>query len=224
MATKTVLITGANRGIGLELARKHQAAGWRVIGTARDVAKATELEAVAEVLPLDVTDPGSIDALAAALEGRAIDRLINNAGVFGPRDGQGGGFDELDYAAWLDTLNANCLGPVRTAMALGDRLTESGQVYTITSQMGSIALTSGNSPIYRSSKTAVNMAMACLAQHWPKRTVALFHPGWVQTDMGGASADLTVEQSAAGLIAVMERLKLADSGGFFNHDGASIPW
>ena len=190
----TVLITGASRGIGREFARQYEAGGWRVIATCRDPSK-YDLEG--EVYRLDVTDPDSVAALHRELKGEAIDLLINNAGIYGPR---GLEFGSLDYDSWEEVLRTNVLGPMRVAEAIADQLVASGKkkMVFISSKVGSIAdNSSGGSYIYRSSKTALNMAVKSLSLDLSGKGVIclMLHPGWVQTDMGGASAPL-------GLIAV----------------------
>ena len=227
--SKVVLVTGAGRGIGLELARRYAADGWTVLATVRDAGKATALRALpgaVEVLPLEVTDAASVSALAAALAGRPIDLLINNAGVYGPENPRLGGFD---YEAWAQVVAVNTFGPVRVTEALLPNLRAgSGRtVATVTSLMGSIGdNTGGGAPYYRSSKAALNAAMKTVAIALAPEgfTVVVLHPGWVRTDMGGPAAPLDVATSAAGLIGVIGRVGPADSGRFLNYDGRELPW
>ena len=219
----TVLITGAGRGIGREFARQYEAGGWRVIATCRDPSK-YDLEG--EVYRLDVTDPGSVAALHRELNGEAIDLLINNAGTYGPR---GVNFGSLDYGAWEEVLRTNVLGPMRVAEALAAQVaaSEKKRMVFISSKVGSIAdNSSGGSYIYRSSKTALNMAVKSLSLDLSGKGVIciLLHPGWVQTDMGGASAPIDAATSVAGMRAVIDRAGAADSGRFFNYDGNELPW
>ncbi len=219
----TVLITGAGRGIGREFARQYEAKGWRVVATCRDPSK-YDLEG--EVYPLDVTDPASIAALHGELDGEGIDLLINNAGIYGPRGAALGG---IDYGAWEDVLRTNVLGPVRVAEAFAGMVGRSDLkiMVFISSKMGSIGdNTSGGGYIYRSSKTALNMAVASLSVDLSGRGIIclLFHPGWVKTDMGGASAPVDAAASVAGMCAVIDRATPADSGRFFNYDGKQLPW
>ena len=225
-AGHTVLITGANRGIGLELARQYTAAGWQVIGTARKPEQAAELRALnARVLQLDVTDQQSIDRMAAELGEQAIDLLINNAGVF-PRARS---ITDVDFDDVTRTFAVNTLGPMRVSRALVPNL-RTGQlkkVVNITSRLGSITdNSSGGFYGYRESKAALNMFTRSLANEL--RTdgfiCIVVHPGWVQTDMGGASATLTVEESAEGIRSVVENLSPDDNGTFWNFDGAPLPW
>lgn len=219
----TILITGASRGIGREFARQYLADGWRVIATCRDPAK---YDLDGEVYPLDVTDPAAIDALRRELDGEAIDILFNNAGVYGPR---GTALGTIDYDAWEDVLRANLFGPVRMAEAFADLVERSDKkkMVFISSTMGSIGEnTSGGGYIYRTSKTALNMAVASLSVDLSGRAIIclLFHPGWVKTDMGGTSAPIDAAASVAGMRAVIDRATAADSGRFFNYDGKRLPW
>jgi len=219
----TVLITGASRGIGREFARQYEAGGWRVVATCRDPSK-FDLEG--EVYPLDVTDPASIAALHGELDGEGIDVLINNAGVHGPRNAD---FGAIDYGAWEDVLRVNLLGPLRVAEAFAGMVERSDlkKMVFISSRMGSIHdNTGGGEYIYRSSKTALNMAVRSLAVDLSGRGIIclLFHPGWVKTDMGGTSAPIDAATSVAGMRAVIDRADAADSGRFFNYDGNQLPW
>ena len=222
----TVLITGANRGIGLELARQYTAAGWQVIGTARKPEQAAELRALnARVLQLDVTDQQSIDRMAAELGEQAIDLLINNAGIF-PRARS---ITDVDFDDVTRTFAVNTLGPMRVSRALLPNL-RSGQlkkVVNITSRLGSIGNNSGGGFYgYRESKAALNMFTRSLANEFGTDgfICIVVHPGWVQTDMGGASATLTVEESAQGIRNVVENLSPDDNGTFWNFDGTPLPW
>ncbi len=224
----SVLITGANRGIGLEFARAYAAEGWRVHATARRPAAARDLNAVpgdVTVHALDVTDDGAIAALAQALAGEAIDLLINNAGVIGPDNS----FGHTDSKGWLDTLRVNAIAPIHVLERFLPHLLRGKlkRAVTVTSKMGSIADNgSGGSYIYRSSKAALNAAMKSAAiDLTPKGiTVAVFHPGWVRTDMGGQGASIDVQTSVAGMRRRTAALTPADSGHFFNYDGNELPW
>lgn len=219
----TILITGANRGLGLELARQYGADGWRVIATARHPGKAEELKALGvAVETLEQADEASIRALAARLAGEQFDLLICNAGIYGSRGSAG----EVPADEWLHTLHVNCVAPARLAAALLPSLVPGGKVIAITSQMGSIADNkSGGSIAYRTSKAALNAAWKTLSIDWRGRAIlALFHPGWVQTDMGGPSATITAEESVRNLRSQIEALTPDRSGIFLNHDGAELPW
>ena len=218
----TILITGANRGIGLELARQYVADGWDVIGTARSPERAGELNALGvQVEQLDAADPTHITALADRLKGRAIDVMIANAGVMGPLD--------LDPEGWVETFRTNSIGPTLLAEALKPNVLAGGQkkMVAITSRMGSIGDNSaGGYAVYRSSKAALNAAWTSLALDWRADglTLAMLHPGWVQTDMGGANAAVTPQESVAGLRKVIASLTPNRSGVFKAFDGADIPW
>ena len=222
----TVLVTGANRGIGLEMARQLEARGMNVIGTARNPDKATELKATgARVEQLDVTDADSIAALARTLEGVKIDVLVNNAGIAGHIAGS---FEETDFAQIDLTFAVNTLGPMRVTQALLPNLRAGSHktVVQISSRMGSIAQNSGGYYGYRASKAALNMMNSSLALELGKQgfTCVVLHPGWVQTDMGGAGADITPEASVAGILTVLEGLGPEDNGKFYNYLGEEIPW
>ena len=221
-----VLITGANRGLGLEFARQYAADGWHVIGTARKPDQADELQALSvEIAQLDVADPDSIAALAESLNGRPIDMLINNAGIF-PRAGS---VEEVDFDDYLQTLVVNTVGPVRVTRALlphlrkGDKKT----IVNITSRLGSIELTnSGVFYGYRESKAALNMFTKTLAVELQPEgfTCLTVHPGWVQTDMGGANANLTPEESISGMRATIAKLGPDDTGTYWSYAGEPVPW
>src|SRR6185369_4436776 len=189
----TVLITGANRGIGLEFARQYAAEGWSVIACCRQPEAADalhQLGVAVEAQRLDVTQDDDIRALAERLAGRPIDVLINNAGIFPQREA----FGETDTATWLHTLHSNCIGPVHVLKALLPNLQAGKQRKTIaiTSGLGSIgSQLAGGNYAYRTSKAALNMAMAnAAAELRGQLIVAVVSPGWVQTDMGGEHATL----------------------------------
>lgn len=223
----TVLITGANRGIGLELARQYAADGWRVLATCRDPGAATALKAVegdVALHRLDVDDPSSVAALAAALNGRPIDVLFNNAGI----NRRAPSIGAIDYGAWAESMATNVFGPIRVVAALAENVLASDRrVMAFTSsKMGSIAENAGGSMMYRSSKSALNMAVSCLAKELGGRGViaVLLHPGHVRTDMGGPTAPVTPSESAAGMRRVIAGLTAKDNGSFRNYDGATLPW
>lgn len=229
----TTLITGANRGLGLEFARQYAADGWHVYATCRDPNSASELRRLADasdhkmqILALDVTDLDNVKAAAAELEGQAIDLLLNNAGVGGPR---GQTIGNIDYDAWAKVLNVNTMGALRVSEAFVDHVARSEQklIVTLTSGMGSIAdNTSGGSFAYRSSKAAVNMVMRSLAIDLAPRgiTCVVINPGWVQTDMGGPHGNQTPAESVTKLRSLIENLGPGHSGKFVNHDGREYPW
>jgi len=229
----TVLVTGANRGLGLEFARQYAADGWQVRAACRDPGAADELRELAArsggrvaVIALDVSDLASVRAAAQSLAGTPIDLLINNAGVGSPR---GQKLGALDYAAWARVLEVNTLGPMRVTEAFLDHLAAGGgkKVVTITSGMGSIAdNSSGGSYAYRSSKAAVNMVVKSLSLDLAARgiTCIVMNPGWVRTDMGGPGGKISPEESIAGMRKVIAKLNPADTGKFFNYDGGAYPW
>ncbi len=224
-ATGTVLITGANRGLGLEFARQYSDAGWTVIGTARKPAQASDLAALdVEIVQLDVTDAASVTALAATLDGRAIDMLINNAGIF-PRVSE---IEAVDMDAYAQMLMVNTLGPVRVTQALLPNLREGKQkrIINISSRLGSIEMNSGGFYGYRESKAALNMFTRTLAAELgPEGFICLaIHPGWVRTDMGGPSADLAPEQSVSEMRAVIATLTADDNGKYRGYNGDLVAW
>ncbi len=221
----TILITGANRGIGLELARQYAAAGDTVIRANRGAD--TSGEAVGEVLPLDATSDASAAALAAFLKGRPIDLLINNAGISGPSPAQQTS-TEMDFAGFLHVLDANVLGPLRVTQALlpNLRAASAAKVAVISSQMGQLSSPNSGFVAYRASKAAVNKVFQCLAADLKGEgiSVAMLHPGWVRTDMGGPGADIDVSTSAAGIRNVLAGLDVASTGRFTAYDGRALDW
>lgn len=222
----TVLITGANRGLGLEFVRQYRGDGADVIACCRHPANADSLNALAvKVMELDVTDPASIESLAAALKGSPIDILIANAGIWGPEHQ---GADECDFDRTIEVLTVNSVGPWRVARALKANLVagRDKKLVVITSKMGSISDSSGGSIAYRASKAALNMIMHAVAKEWGRDglKVGIFHPGWVQTDMGGPGAPLSVVQSITGLRARIAELSPRTSGRFIDYAGKEIGW
>ncbi len=176
------------------------------------------------MLTLDVTDKASVAAASAAVT-RPVNVLVNNAGIYGPRERQGA--LDMDFDAFAEVLAVNTLGPLRVAEAFMPQIEAGGgKIITITSKMGSIASGGTGSVAYRASKAAVNKVMTGLAEAVrPKGIpVLLVHPGWVQTDMGGSGADLTIAQSVGGIAALADRLDMSMTGAFRNHDGSPIPW
>lgn len=223
-----VLITGAGRGIGLELARQYAEAGDEVIACVRDPEAATELAGLGgnvTVQTLAPGDPDSITAAAAAIGPGAIDVVINNAGAMGGRHQS---LDDLDLAEWQETFRVNTIGPLLIARAFMDNLVAAGagKVMTVTSQLAASTWPMGGMYAYSTTKAAVNKAMQALAIDWKDQpiTVAMIHPGWVKTDMGGPHAEITPEQSASGIRQVIEGLSKADSGKFYKWNGDIHPW
>ncbi|MFT6558007.1 SDR family oxidoreductase [Sneathiella sp.] len=230
---QTALITGANRGIGLGLATKFLESGqWNILCCCRTPETADKLQSLKssapdriEIYQLDVSDPKSINALKQELHGRPINLLLNNAGIMG---GRSSSIHDVDFDAWEDALRINTIGPFRMVQAFVDNLKQSQnpRVVTISSQMGALNLHSTGAFAYRSSKAAVNKIMQTLSCE-PELTgiiFTLFHPGWVQTDMGGASADITIEQSTSGLFDKIMSLAKDDNGKFFKWNGEEHPW
>ena len=229
----STLITGANRGLGFEFARQYLADGWQVYAACRNPASASELRRLAEhrdhklrILAMDLTDPASIRAAATELDGQAIDLLLNNAGIIGPR---GQTIGNIDYEAWAEVLAVNTMGPMRVSEAFVEHVASSERklIVTLTSGMGSIAdNTSGGSIVYRSSKAAVNMVMRSLAIDLAPRgiTCVVVNPGWVRTDMGGPNASLEPSESISALRRLIATFGPEQSGKFFNHTGREYPW
>jgi NAD(P)-dependent dehydrogenase (short-subunit alcohol dehydrogenase family) len=234
----TVLITGANRGIGLELARQYAERGWHVIATCRSPGEAKELRAIAgehsnvAVEPMDVTDFASVDALAARYRGKPIDVLLNNAGISGDDSVQV--FGKLKYEVYNQVHAVNVLGPLKVAEAFVENVAASQQkkIINITSTQGSVTLASpqnGNTLFYRSSKSALNMIMHRLSFDLKKRgiTVGLISPGFVKTDFTkglNLPIMITAKESASAVIKVIDDYGLDKSGTFVRHTGESAPW
>jgi NAD(P)-dependent dehydrogenase (short-subunit alcohol dehydrogenase family) len=220
----SVLITGAGRGIGLELARQYAADGWQVIATVRDEASAAALRDLgARVEQLDMRDFAAVASFGERLAGAPLDLFIANAGMSGP---QRIGNPQL-AAEWQEVHAVNAVAPTLLAEAvLPNVLAAEGRMVAITSRMGSIAESSGGYLAYRASKAALNAAWRALALDLAGRpiTLAMFHPGWVQTDMGGPSAPLGATESVAALRRTIAGLTPADSGAFLDRDGSLIPW
>jgi NAD(P)-dependent dehydrogenase (short-subunit alcohol dehydrogenase family) len=230
--TSSILITGANRGLGLEFVRQYAAAGARVLACARRPGEAKALLDLAAaskgkvtVHALDVASDASVAHLASDIGGEPIDILINNAGVYG---GDHQRLGNIDYETWLRTFSTNTLGPVRVLEALRANLMKGHQkkAVAITSAMGSNPRHDGAALIYRSSKAALNNAMRGLsvALKGDGVIVVTMHPGWVKTDMGGPNAPLTPAEAVATMMSVIGALKPAESGRFINYDGEEIPW
>lgn len=224
----TAVITGANRGLGLEFTRVYLAEGWTVHAGCRHPTQADalrKLKGVLHIHALDVNDGKDIASLAKSLGSEPVDLLINNAGIYGKRDIKLG---QYDYVEWDAVMRTNVLAPIRIAEALVENVAHSAQkkIAFVTSRMGSLAMNTGGSMVYRSSKSALNMAVSCFALELKSRGVAciLLHPGWVQTEMGGPSATITVPVSIAGMKAVIDGAKAEDTGKFFDYQGQAIPW
>ncbi len=220
------LVTGANRGIGLELVRQLVAAGHDVIATARDPGSAEELASLGvRIEPLDTSDAASVAAFAGALEGEAIDVLINNAGI---GTIEGSGLAETDLEQLLGLFNVNSIGPMRVTQALLPNLRAgSGRtVVQMSSILGCIADAGAGMFGYRASKSALNMLNRTLSAELEGEgfTCVAMHPGWVQTDMGGAAATLSPAESVAGMVEVIAGLDTSHNGGFLDYQGETLPW
>ncbi len=224
---KTILLLGASRGIGFELANQYIADGWRVIATARSDADLTRLKALgAQTLRLDVANPTSNSGLSWQLDGEKIDLVVyvagamdrNNASTPPTRDS----FDAV--------MHTNVMGAMQIIPQIVPMVHETkGVIACISSVMGSMQnTTSGNAVLYRVSKAALNMVVRCTQAEQPNVTVLAIHPGWVQTDMGGSAAPLTPEQSASSLRqtlnSILEQRDPKHRGAFLNHDGQILPW
>jgi NAD(P)-dependent dehydrogenase (short-subunit alcohol dehydrogenase family) len=234
----SILITGANRGLGLELARQYAEAGWRVHACCRDPAGAAALSRLADggsarlaVHRMAVTEPATIKAVAATLRGEPIDVLFNNAGILGGAldDTRRLSFGGIDYAAWEEALRVNTLGPMRVAEAFVDHVAASERrlMAFMSTHMSSISeLGEGGYYQYRSSKAALNLVVKALSIDLKPRgirTLAL-HPGWVATDMGTAAAPLKPAASIKGVRQVIENYGRHETGKFYNYDGREFGW
>ena len=223
-----LLIIGANRGIGLEFTQQYLAQGWHVYATYRkqpgDGLNALVCNQLT-LVPLDVTEDDNIAALQEQLKGISLDLIINNSGLFGPRDQTLG---KVSRQQWLEVLNVNSIAPLMLAQALQSNLSaKRGTFAVLSSRMGSIEGNDGGALyLYRSSKAAVNQVVKSLSidlKQFGINVVAL-HPGWVQTDMGGANASINTHTSVNGLRQVITKIVPANSGQFINYDGTAIAW
>ena len=219
---KTIVITGASRGIGLALARHYHALGEHVIAVCRQASDALNHLGVEVVAGVDVADPEAIKSLAQALNGVSIDVLINNAGVWGSER-----LGQINYANLDKVMQINAIAPLRITESLLTGFKSGSKIALITSRMGSIDDNgSGGSYDYRMSKAALNMAGKSLSVdlHATGVAVGIFHPGFVQTDMVGGRGDISAEQAAQRLAARIEALNLDNSGGFWHSNGERLPW
>ena len=217
----TVLITGCNRGIGLQLAAQLHARGDSVIGVCRNASEELSELGIRIISGIDVSDGTSIKTLATELDGEVINILINNAGIL-MRDE----FGAIDYDDMLAQYKVNALGPLRVTEALRDNLQEGSKVAIVSSRVGSIAdNSSGNYFGYRASKTAVNQVATNLMHEFKPRgiAVAILHPGLVATEMTSGQG-ITPEESARGLIKRIDDLTIETSGGFWHAEGYELPW
>jgi len=238
MEMRFCLVTGANRGLGLEFTRQLLARGDRVVATCRHPGKAAALNALAgeypgrlHVLPLDVSDPKSIAGLVRELplldagegEGARLELLVNCAGVLH----SGERFGSVAAATLEDSFRTNAMGPLLLTQALAPRLADGARVANLSSVLGSIASVARfGTPSYNLSKAAQNMATALLAQALQPRGIVVLalHPGWARTDMGGDNATVPVPDAVAGLLRVIDQATARDSGSFHDWRGETLPW
>ena len=229
---ESILITGSNRGIGLELVRQYAEAGWRVFaccrspGTADQLNQLKENHSLVSIHQLDIADSQQIRALSNELKGQALDILFNNAGIYGPTNTSIGNISEDD---WLECLRINTIAPMKVTEAFihNVELGERKLIATMSSKMGSMADNgSGGSYIYRSSKAALNAVMKSASIDLANKgiKVAILHPGWVKTDMGGPNAEITVKECVDNLRNNLDSVTVENSGSFFEIDGSIIPW
>ncbi len=233
----TVLITGANRGLGLELTRQYLEKGWQVISASRGSSPTLDElseQPGLEAYRLDLTDDAALSDFAAAIGERRIDVLLNNAGTMGRYNFaelglKSGRFGSFDRSEWHEILDINLCTPMRLAELLVDQVAacERGRIITISSMLGSMGLnTVGGLYAYRASKAAVNAMMKSMAVDLaPRGIIAIaLHPGFVRTDMSGPMAEIEAVDSAAGMIRVIDDVTLEDSGKVLAWDGSELPW
>lgn len=229
----TLLITGANRGIGLELCKQYLAEGWTIHATCRQPENSYELNQLCQasngsmtVHPLDVTNYEQMKNLKQVLKSTPIDILLNNAGVYAKDASQ---FGESDEASWDEAVRVNLLAPLKMMESFVDHVGDSKQrlIVNMSSKMGSMADNgSGGAYAYRATKAALNAVTVSAAQDLKHRdiTVIVMHPGWVRTDMGGPNGEISAPECAEQLRAIFSKLTLKDSGKFLDIDGTEIPW
>ena len=229
----TIMIVGATRGIGLELTKQYANEGNQVIACARDTANASLLNEVAsgseniKIEQLDIADAGSIESASSRIGEEAIDSVIIVAGwVGGMPDNQT--IDNIDIDEWHNTLNINTIGPLLVAKAFKANLAASGKgnLMILSSQLAASTWPMGGMYIYSTTKAAVSKVGQILALDWAEDPiiVSIMHPGWVQTDMGGPTAEITAEESASGIRNVISGLTKEDSGNFYKWNGDIHPW
>jgi NAD(P)-dependent dehydrogenase (short-subunit alcohol dehydrogenase family) len=224
-----VLVTGANRGLGLEFARQYLAAGWKVTATCRKPADAEALNALdVRVEQLDVRETSTFPQFVERLDGVPVDLLINNAGVYGAQ-GPAQVLPTLDAASWQETLLVNAIAPIKLTEALLPNLQRavSPKVVFLSTRMASFNEdTGGGEYVYRSSKAALNSGVRLLAMDLAARgiAVAALHPGWVRTDMGGPTAPVEPRASIEGMRGIIDRLTPCSAAPFVNYDRQLIPW
>jgi NAD(P)-dependent dehydrogenase (short-subunit alcohol dehydrogenase family) len=224
----TVLITGAARGLGLDFTKQYAAKGWKVLACARKPDGLQGIKGDIHHHALEVTDYKAVKALAAKLKDEKIDVLICNAGVGGERGSNAQDLGTLDPELWRHIFEVNTLAPLMMAEAFVEHVARSQQkkMIGISSILGSITNNNGGRYFYRASKTALNMEWSVLAKDVEAKGIicVALHPGWVQTDMGGPTATLTIDQSVPGMVKVIDGLKPSDNGRFLQYDGGELPW
>jgi NAD(P)-dependent dehydrogenase (short-subunit alcohol dehydrogenase family) len=224
----TVLITGASRGLGLEFTKLYAARGDRVLACARTPDALARLEGDIHPHRLEVTDYEAVKALARKLDGEAIDILICNAGIGGERGSNAQDLGTFDPVLWRQIFEVNTLAPLMMAEAFAGHVARSRErkLIAITSILGSLASNNGGRYFYRASKTALNMEWSCLAHELGPRGIicVALHPGWVQTDMGGPAAPLSIDQSVPAMVRTIAGFKPSDNGRFIQYDGGELPW
>ena len=230
MKNSTVLITGANRGLGLEFVQQYSQQGFSVLACSREPSDANELKALQkknssiEIFQLNVGDLDEIKALSNTLKNITIDILINNAGIY-----RSGEFGSLDPEAWIESFKINTIAPYILIEAFLNQIMRSNlkKIISITSKMGSIDdNNSGGSYIYRTSKTALNSMMKSLTHDLASKGISTLtlHPGWVRTDMGGSNAWINIPESVTGMIKQIDKLSEKNSGQYIDYSGKIIKW
>ena len=226
----TVLITGANRGLGLEFVRQYSQLGWSVLACCRNLSNSNELEILQkkfssiEIFQLDVGNLNEIKDLSNTLKDKTIDILLNNAGIY-----RSGTLGSIDTEEWIESFKINTIAPYVVIESFLDQVIRSRQkkIVSITSKMGSIDdNTSGGSYIYRTSKTALNSMMRSLTHDLESNGISTLtlHPGWVRTDMGGSNAWINTPESVTGMIKQIDRLSQKNSGEYVDYSGKTIKW
>ncbi|MDH5424241.1 MAG: SDR family oxidoreductase [Gammaproteobacteria bacterium] len=231
--SRSILITGANRGLGLQMVKQAVKNGWRVYACCRHPGQADALVRVASLTPgqvsmhvLDIADSAQIQALAYELRNSSIDWLINNAGVYGSMNNTFGHTDEID---WLKTFQINTIGPMKMMEHFLPHIEAGGEkkIATLSSKMASMDdNTSGGSYLYRSSKAALNAVVKSTSIDLREKNIIslIMHPGWVRTDMGGPNGEIDVNESVDKMFAIIEAATLADTGSFYDINQEIIPW
>jgi NAD(P)-dependent dehydrogenase (short-subunit alcohol dehydrogenase family) len=234
----TVLVTGANRGLGLEYCRQLAAAGWRVIAGTREPDRAADLQSLARanhdqvrILRLDVVDEAGIQAVVQELRGQPLDMLINNAGTFGPEGSPQGmryqSLANMDYEIWRNILEVNLLAPFRLTVALAAslRLASRPVVVMLSSDLGSIANNRlGHSHAYRTSKAGLNMLTKGIANEWRDLITVAMAPGWCRTELGGEEAEIDPGDSVRAQLQTLAALTADHNGQFIDRFGAPVAW